>query len=101
MKKIVSLLLAIVPVLALAQEKYVIQGKISNLNTRAVAYLSYPKEHEMKVDSSVITDGTFRFTGQVDAVTQAMLVVVRKTTNPRSDGMHIYLANGITVINTP
>src|ERR1700761_2215302 len=106
MKKIsLVLVLACAFIQSRAQEKYVIEGKIGNLNPPTVVYLSYAAEDGgMRIDSSKFIGGTFKFSGQVDYVTEGKLVIVHKQAGTRvtsmpGEAMNVYLQNGTTVIN--
>lgn len=98
MKKLI-LLLAAMPAFTFAQEKYIIQGKIGNLNPPAVAHLSYATNGILRADSSSFTNGAFRFSGEADVVTQARLVVQYQR-NVMGETAIVYLVNGTTTINT-
>jgi peroxiredoxin len=102
MKKIILLMLAAVPAVAFAQEKYIIQGKVGTLNAPATAYLSYRTDGKFNTDSTLIINGAFRFSGQVDDITQARVAVDHKIANAdpkaRKDVMTVYLVNGTTVV---
>jgi hypothetical protein len=104
MKKIILLMLAAVPAVAFAQEKYIIQGKVGTLNAPATAYLSYRTDGKFNTDSTLIINGAFRFSGQVDDITQARVAVDHKIANAdpkaRKDVMTVYLVNGTTVVTS-
>jgi peroxiredoxin len=98
MRKVILLLLAAMPAVAFAQEKYIIQGKIGSLNPPAKVYLSYVKDGQLLADSSPVSDGVFRFSGEIDIVTQGKLVIAHQM---QSESMSVYLVNGTTTINSP
>jgi len=103
MKQLISLVLATAPLLAFAQEKYVIKGRVGHLNSPAVAHLSYSDNGNLRSDSSSIVDGLFKFSGEIGTVTQGRLIVIRNPDNPNTkvEAIIVYLANGTTLVNTP
>lgn len=71
MRRIISSLLLLLPVIASAQNSYIVSGSIPGLKTPARAYLSYGKFE----DSTDIKKGKFQFKGSVNAPVQAFLAV--------------------------
>lgn len=67
------------PAMLAAQEgAYSIQGKITGLDTPAIAYLAYRKEGKNIADSVFIRNGAFEFKGAADQPFLAWLVIDRK-----------------------
>lgn len=74
MKASVLIAIFLLPVTGMAQEKYIINGKVGQLNTPAKAYLYYGLSNK-PVDSAIITNGSFTFSGQVNSVIQASVAI--------------------------
>ena len=80
MKKIFFYIIALLPVVAFAQQEqqqqtFVIKSKIGHLNTPARAYLIYSLGANRVVDSTFINNGSFDFSGQIDNPGGALLVI--------------------------
>jgi peroxiredoxin len=79
MKKIFLLLLASVPSLLFAQitvpDPFTITGHIGNLNAPARAYLFYTLGANKVIDSAVIVNGEFSFTGKIIYPENSYLVI--------------------------
>ncbi|MFA6085126.1 redoxin domain-containing protein [Mucilaginibacter sp.] len=68
MKKIVLTALASLPALLFAQTgKFTVQGNVANFNAPAKVYIQYRKEGKTVIDSTVLKDGKFTFTGDATA----------------------------------
>ena len=66
MKKITLLALACLPALVFAQDgKYIIEGTVGNYNAPAKVYLQYRVKGKTTTDSVVLSNGHFRFNGDV------------------------------------
>jgi len=100
MKKLTSLLLAIVPVMALAQENYTIKAQIAPSIGATRALLSFRTGGKIVSDSTTVTNGAFTFSGQVPDITQARLIVKYATNPKKPDALMIYLVNGTTLVNS-
>jgi peroxiredoxin len=101
MKKLISLLLAAAPVIALAQENYTIKAQIAPSIGATKALLSYRADGKIATDSTTITNGAFVFSGKAPDITQARLVVKYQNANsPKPDALMLYLVNGTTLINS-
>ncbi|BAV07077.1 Peroxiredoxin [Filimonas lacunae] len=90
------------PMGLMAQKGFTINGKVGTLDAPATAFLSYTEGGKSVRDSVVLHKGSFRFTGQVSAPVQALLVVKRDTVTVskkvRPDDLYFYLENAdITV----
>ncbi|GAA3964275.1 TlpA disulfide reductase family protein [Mucilaginibacter dorajii] len=105
MKKILLLTLAALPALSFAQDaKYTIQGKIGEVNAPAKVYLEYRiAKGKSQIDSTVVTNGKFQFTGKAGAAPlSAYLLFNPKGTGTASaeDYRSIYLEPGVINITT-
>ncbi|HEY5327370.1 MAG TPA: TlpA disulfide reductase family protein [Mucilaginibacter sp.] len=107
MKKIFLFIIALLPLVALAQEPqtFEIKSKIGNLNTRARAYLIYQEGANRVIDSAQIINGSFSFKGQIMNPTGALLVIDRfgfglNTLDSTSDNLSFYIDKGEFEINS-
>src|ERR1700744_2120958 len=73
-KKFLWLLLAC-PTMLFAQEKYLIKGKMTGANPPAKIFLIYDVGTVRTIDSADVKDGVFGFSGQVNNITQATLLM--------------------------
>lgn len=75
MKNLIPLLLLAAPITAAAQSKnnFTITGHLKDLNLRAV-YLVYLEDGQRTIDSSIVTDNTYHFSGSIAAPSPASLV---------------------------
>jgi len=103
MKKLISAAITLLPVMAFAQGgKYIIQGKVGNLNTPAKMYLQYSVKDKVTTDSVKLKNGEFQFTGAVgDVPVNAYLVLNEKGTGANyKDYKSIYLEKGTVSVNS-
>lgn len=106
MKKALLTLLAGLPAFVFAQTTYTIKGKVGNINAPAKVFLSYRDEARQSiVDSALVKDGAFTFSGTVNDVTPATLVLDAKGVGyanldrkAKQDVLQLYLADGITTL---
>jgi peroxiredoxin len=108
MKTPLFILLSITPFLATAQVHFVIKGHVSSIKPPAKIYLAYRKNEGSKqgtIDTSIVKDGNFEFTGDVPDTTVANLVVdyaaeglKAMMKHGNADSKQIYLVNGMTTI---
>ncbi|MDR1369988.1 MAG: AhpC/TSA family protein, partial [Dysgonamonadaceae bacterium] len=76
MKKIILFISFLLPIALLAQEgKFVLQGKIGQLNDPAKAYLNYRAGNDNILDSVIVKNGAFEFTGALNGPGRATLIV--------------------------
>jgi hypothetical protein len=75
MKRLFFCLAALMPFLVRAQDQFVLKGKVGAINPPARAYLAYQLGANKFVDSAVITNGVFQFTGKVLNPTNASLLI--------------------------
>jgi peroxiredoxin len=105
MKKILFLMLAASPFLANAQTAaYNLKGKIGSLNSPAKVYLLHRESGQNVTDSAALVGGNFEFKGNLNAPTQAILLLDHKGTGIASlgagaDVLNLYLENGNVLIN--
>jgi hypothetical protein len=86
MKKILLSAIALLPVLAFAQNtKFTIQGKVGVASAPAKAYLQYRKDGKTVIDSAVLKDGEFTFTGDAGATVPTPAYVLL---NEKGSGMN-------------
>ena len=95
MKKTISTLFLAAPLLAAAQQGYVISGDIKELKEPAMAYLDYGRGDEAVRDSVAITKGKFQFKGTVKDPVQAFIAVKRSSdvSKRNSDYIPFFLEN--------
>jgi peroxiredoxin len=85
MKKILLSAIALLPVLAFAQNtKFTIQGKVGVASAPAKAYLQYRKDGKTVIDSAVLKNGEFTFTGDAGATPTPAYVLL----NEKGSGMN-------------
>jgi peroxiredoxin len=98
MKKILFSAMALLPVLAFAQDtKFTIQGKVGVASAPAKAYLQYRKDGKTIMDSTGLTNGEFKFTGDAGAAaTQGYVMINAKGSgvNNARDYKSIYIEPG-------
>jgi peroxiredoxin len=110
MKKIGLLLFALLPAAALAQSTaYRIVGQIGHISSPAKAYLEYRQAGREVIDSAIIRNGLFEFSGQIQTVTPAILRLnkagtpLQKATDRQSFFIEpglIHLANDVDSLGT-
>jgi peroxiredoxin len=105
MKKLILLILAALPAITFAQEKYVIKGKVGAINAPAKIFLTSRTDGKTTTDSSAVANGEFTFTGEVKEITAARLILDYKglglqnmDNNAKTDELSIYLVNGTTKV---
>lgn len=77
-KRVLAYIAILMPAVALAQapEAFMINGKLSQVKQQSYkVYLSYQSAGKSVMDSTVLVDGAFMFTGKVPAPTGALLLV--------------------------
>lgn len=100
-KNMILGIMAVLPFLAMGQEKFTIKGHVGTASAPAKAYLVY-LDGDQKVDSAVVSGGKFSFQGEVSQPGQAILALdteglgFSQLTNP--DRVGLFLEGGeITV----
>jgi peroxiredoxin len=99
MRKALLCILASVPALTFAQEKYTIKGKINDSKVSETFFMAYRKDGKSITDSVLSDKGTFEFKGQVGSPTLATLY--RKpepNTHGKQDMLQLYLVKGVTTV---
>ncbi|MFD0794672.1 redoxin domain-containing protein [Mucilaginibacter litoreus] len=98
MKKLILSAVAVLPALAFAQTgKFTVQGKLGAYNAPAKVYIQYRKDGKTTIDSTVVTNGAFKLTGDAPASpSQAYLLFNDKGTgmNTVRDYKSIYIEQG-------
>jgi peroxiredoxin len=102
MKKLISLLLAITPVIAFAQENYTVKAQIGANLGATKALISYRSGDKIVSDSATVTNGAFTFSGKVDDITMARITMVYPNSAPKAkkDVNSVYLVSGTTLVNS-
>ncbi|MBB3054518.1 TlpA disulfide reductase family protein [Mucilaginibacter gotjawali] len=108
MKKLFLYISLFLPVALFAQDPqaFVIKGKIGTLNAPAKVYLAYQVGATKVIDSAVITNGVFTFSGNVLNPTNASMLLDHKgtgitKTDSTSDILNFYIEKGEIVITSP
>jgi peroxiredoxin len=105
MKKILSFFLMSAPVLLFAQEQpFTITGKAPAIKGPAKVYLNYRAGDTNVMDSAVINNGTFSFTGNVQGPTMARIILDHTgaglaALGRTADTKVLYLANEKVTVN--
>jgi peroxiredoxin len=105
MKKILLSAFALLPLLSFAQDtKFTIQGKVGVASAPAKAYMQYRKAGKTIIDSTVLKNGTFTFTGDAGATPSQGYVLINEKgsgMNSTRDYKSVYLEPGtITITGT-
>jgi peroxiredoxin len=100
MKKILLIALAVLPLMADAQDTFTIKAKVGVASAPGKAYLLYKDGDKNAVDSASLSNGNFEFTGRIQEPTLARLIVDHKgvgflKANAASDMNMIYLEKGV------
>lgn len=96
MKKLLLSAALLLPVAAMAQQGFTINGKVAALNAPAKAYLIYRTPGGQFADSTNIVNGAFTFKGQVEAPVNANIRVVHAqptATKTALDILGFYIEN--------
>ncbi len=105
MKKTLATIAMLAPALLMAQQQYIVNGKIGKLNSPAKAYLSYRTANGNVTDSAAINAGSFTFKGNLAEPLKATLIIAHHGENLRTirrpDALAIYLESGKIAINSP
>lgn len=100
MKKILLSALALLPLAALAQKPFALNGEVKGLKTGDKIYLIYQGDGKNVTDSTTVTNGAFTFKGTVASPAQGSLYlnknpfVNRPAQGEKLDGLPIYLEPG-------
>ena len=100
MKKILLSAFALLPLAALAQKPFALNGEVKALKTGDKIYLIYQGDGKNVTDSTTVTNGAFTFKGTVASPAQGSLYlnknpfVNRPAQGEKLDGLPIYLEPG-------
>ncbi|MGZ3752924.1 MAG: redoxin domain-containing protein [Mucilaginibacter sp.] len=104
MKKTILLMMATVPTFLYAQQKFVIKGKVGSINPPSRVFLIYDIDNKGVADSTTIRNGVFEFSGQVNDITLAELVMDYKGTglsiNGNPEVQTLYLEQGMITVSS-
>lgn len=76
MRKFILLIGCIIPATLFAQsDKFILQGKVGQLNSPAKVYLMYRVGDQSVTDSAVVKNGAFEFAGSLDSPSRATLIL--------------------------
>jgi hypothetical protein len=73
MKKLVLFALAVLPIAAMAQKPFSLNGDVKGLKSGDKVFLSYRAEGKVIIDSVNVTDGKFVFNGALKSPVKADL----------------------------
>jgi peroxiredoxin len=107
MKKTLLYIIALLPLMAFAQQPqpFSIKSKVGNLNAPARAYLIYQLGANRVIDSALITNGSFTFNGQIINPSAAVIVIDRNgvglnSLDTSADNLNLYVDKGEFEINS-
>ncbi len=104
MKRISLLLIGLIPLILIAQQKFSIKGQVGKYNTPSKAYLVYKFNGQDRIDECVMKNGHFEFKGQIEEPDMALFAVDREgkknIQGPNIDNRLIYLESGSLTINS-
>ncbi|RFS21094.1 DUF4369 domain-containing protein [Chitinophaga silvatica] len=110
MKKLIVGIALLAPTVMFAQEKkspvgkpFTIQGTVTNQDNPATVYLRMRKAGENYIDSSVVKDGKFSFSGNLEEANMASLMLVRQGSEKVSMGrdmLALFIDKGNITVNT-
>src|SRR5690606_3054815 len=100
-KKMLLAVICCLPFCVSAQNGFTLKGKIDKLNKPATVYLRYNHNGTTVVDSAVLRNGKFKFTGKLDEPVAADFRLARHTgENARDEFLQIYLENSKITLKT-
>src|SRR5699024_1626856 len=103
MKRILASAIALLPVFAMAQDAtFTVQGKVGTYNAPAKVYIQYRNAGKTIMDSAVLKNGEFKFTGTAAATPgQGYLLLNPKgnSINASRDYKAIYIEPGTITVN--
>lgn len=73
MKKTLIAAICLLPIAAMSQGKFTVQGKVGNLNAPAKAFIAYRVGQNQVADSAAIVGGKFTFQGPLSGIAQAQI----------------------------
>ncbi len=108
MKKIFLFIIALLPLITLAQEpeQFEVKSKVGHLNAPARAYLLYQVGANRVMDSAMITNGSFDFKGKILNPVGAFIVIDPMSVgldklDSTADFLSFYIDKGVIEINSP
>lgn len=92
-----------IPAMLFAQEDFTLNGKVGNAQEGAKVFVQYRDNGQNVLDSTAVTNGTFKYQGSVSQPVRAMLILAAngetmdelRATGERPPINSIYLAKGI------
>ncbi|WP_025146533.1 TlpA disulfide reductase family protein [Pedobacter jeongneungensis] len=103
--KLILLLIAALPITALAQQEYFITGKVKNITYPAKVYLYYNINGRLGKDSAAVDNGVFQLKGKVGQITRAFVILKQRgetlNQSPAPDQIGVYLESGKISIQSP
>ncbi|WP_345950566.1 TlpA disulfide reductase family protein [Mucilaginibacter sp. PAMB04274] len=101
LKKFFLYIAILSPLLLSAQtpETFIVNGRLNTVKTPLRVYLSYLVNNKKVLDSTVLVDGSFQFTGKIPAPVSALMLVDHKGAGfkgfkPDDDVLSFYLEKG-------
>lgn len=99
MKKITTFLGLLLTLMAMAQQPYQVKGKFTKATQLEKAFLAYMVDGKQKIDTAVVVNGVFQFTGKIAEPKQARLAFQRKEKGARNnDVTMLYLEKGVVTV---
>ena len=99
MKKIVLMMVGVLPALLWGQEEFTLKGKVGDLPASAKIYMQYEDGEDRRIDSAKIKEGQFTFHGVVKEPSQAYILLSRDGTPLREliypEVNMVYLSKGV------
>jgi len=102
MKKIISFLLCLLPAIAFCQsDSFTVKGKLTNIKSPVKIYLLNVEDES--VDSLISTDGSYKFTGNVNMPVVANLILDKNDKGYKISGdrAKLYLEPGTITVDSP
>lgn len=93
-----------IPACLMAQTDFSVIGKVEGAGPEAKVFLHYLAGDEYTLDSTTVTDGTFKFHGSSSEPSRATLFLLHKGENlrdSRPDLLDFYVEKGAITITTP
>jgi hypothetical protein len=108
MKKVFLYIIALLPLITLAQEpeQFEVKSNVGHLNAPARAYLLYQVGANRVMDSAQITNGSFDFKGKILNPVGAFIVIDPTSVgldrlDSTADFLSFYIDKGVIQINSP
>lgn len=105
MKKIILILIMVLPMVCFAQDEYAIEVTVKDINPAAKAYLFVQQGGKMNKDSARLEKGQFHFKGIAQSPTKAFVMLSHTGLSiysaPNPDQVAVYLEPGRILVNAP